>query len=100
MDKKQKIKLVFFTSKFPERSETFILSKIIGLIERGFLIHIICKEKGLYDSYRECDNATKIKKNIHVTKKSCSRRDVLFIFPWALVKCFCLAPKLCFLYLC
>ena len=36
------MKLVLVTNQFPKFSETFIVSKLLGLLDHGWDVHVIC----------------------------------------------------------
>lgn len=46
-------KIVFVVSEFPVLSETFILNKFLGLLEKGWDAHMVCTRRGRLDRKQE-----------------------------------------------
>src|SRR5207247_11112722 len=51
-------RLVLIVPSFPKLSETFILSKFLGLLERGWDVHMVCgiSEKAQYRHFPNLEN--------------------------------------------
>jgi len=65
---KQK-RIILFLSSFPELSETFIVSKFLGLLERGWDVHILCNHfnPNAWQQFPDLNQSVKIKNRVHRT---------------------------------
>jgi len=63
------IRLVMVVPGFPKLSETFILTKFLGLLERGWDVHIVCNHSDLKDwnAFRQLLENPEIKRRVYVT---------------------------------
>jgi colanic acid/amylovoran biosynthesis glycosyltransferase len=64
MDKKR---LILVVSVFPQSSETFIVSKFLGLLERGWSVHLVCSrfDKTTIRRFPQLKATPRIQRHIH-----------------------------------
>jgi colanic acid/amylovoran biosynthesis glycosyltransferase len=79
------VKVVLVVPAFPKRSETFIVNKFIGLLERGFDAHVVCNrieedDRRLFPEL----SGTAISRRIHPAWPTASRWRAAAGFPRAL----------------
>jgi colanic acid/amylovoran biosynthesis glycosyltransferase len=88
------------TSTFPQLSETFLVSKFIGLISMGWDVFMVCntsnKDQWVY--YPNLDNAD-FRKRVYKTWPHRPRWLVILLFPFAFVNCLLRNPVGSFRYL-
>ncbi len=62
-------RLVLVVPGFPKLSETFIVTKFLGLLERGWDVHVVCNHSDLKDwkVFPRLDADPEIKNRVHVT---------------------------------
>jgi colanic acid/amylovoran biosynthesis glycosyltransferase len=89
------MRLVLVVTTFPKLSETFIVSKFRGLLERGWDVHIVCSEsKDLYwDYFSEVKNCASAGRRVHKVWPHRPRWIGLLLIPVALLRCLALSYK-------
>jgi len=101
MEKQNNKRLVLILSIFPQRSETFIVSKFLGLLERGWDVHIVCnhRNKIIWNKFPELVANTEIKRRVHCTWPIQPRWLVPFLLIPALTWSLVIAPQSTWRYL-
>lgn len=81
-------RLVLIVAAFPRLSETFIVSKFLGLLERGWDVHIVCShsEDQEWQRFPVLAAHPQIKNRVVVAWPAQPRWLVVLLFPWVLVK--------------
>ena len=94
-------RLVLILSTFPQQSETFIVSKFLGLSSRGWDIHIICNQhhRNAWPLFPDLVADPTIRKQIHPAWPVEPRWLVPLLFPVSLAACLLSAPRLTCRYL-
>jgi len=67
--------VVFVTYAFPKFSETFIVSKFLGLLDRGWDVHVLCDESDPEEWCRfpDLQHRPNIRRRVHITKRRHTR---------------------------
>lgn len=94
-------RLVMVVPTFPKLSETFIVNKFLGLLDKGWDIHVVCtrSDKSEWDFFPQLAGRSGVQDRVHLSPLSDSRAGALLRLPWMLVvTCLC-APKTAFSYL-
>ncbi len=89
-------RVVLILSSFPQLSETFIVSKFLGLLEKGWDVHIVCGkvDEGQWRHFPQLRGKTDIQKRV---LKNWPVRPVwlaALLFPFALLRCFLIDARL------
>ncbi len=88
------IRIVFVVPAFPKLSETFIVSKFLGLLKRGWDVHIVCGQSAEEEWHRFSELDTKaIHRRVHVTLPTHPRWMVPLLFPVTLARALMANPK-------
>lgn len=100
MDKHTKQRLILVVPAFPRYSETFIVTKFLGLLERGWDVHIVCSEFIERDwlKFKELLGVPNIRDRIHVSWAQKPKCAALLLFIPALVWAILTKPKQTFKY--
>lgn len=96
-----KKRLVLFVSTFPQQSETFIVSKFLGLLNRGWDVHIVCNHSNSKNRIKFPDLITNDKslKRIHLNWPTQSKILVILLLPVVLIRTIIATPKSAWFYL-
>jgi colanic acid/amylovoran biosynthesis glycosyltransferase len=88
-------RVVFILSTFPKLSEAFIASKFLGLLERGWDVHIACSEidASAWEEIPDLHNQKELRRRVHVGWPDRPRWLAALLLPLALVYCLLRAPK-------
>jgi len=94
-------KVVFIIPSFPKLSETFIVSKFLGLLEQGWDVRVVCdkSDKKEWKSFQLLKNRKDIKQRIWRNWPHRPRWFAGLLIPFALMRCLCKNPKGTFYYL-
>ena len=62
-------RLVVVVPGFPKLSETFIVAKFLGLLERGWDVHVVCSHSDPKDwkAFSQLDALPDVRSRVHVT---------------------------------
>lgn len=90
-----KKRIVLVVPSFPKLSETFIVSKFLGLLTRGWDVHIVCgqSEPKEWTNFPELSKRPDIRKRVHVVWRTQPRWLAAILMPFALLRCFLCHPK-------
>jgi colanic acid/amylovoran biosynthesis glycosyltransferase len=79
---------------FPRRSETFIVSKFLGLLERGWDVHVVCgrRDDGAWATFPELTRDAGLRRRVHEAWPSNSSLEFVAFAPLALASCILAAP--------
>ena len=80
--------ILLLLPSFPKLSETFIVSKFLGLLERGWDVHVVCarSDREEWSRFPELQRRPGLRKRVHVTMPHRPRWLVALLFPVALVR--------------
>jgi glycosyltransferase involved in cell wall biosynthesis len=80
------MRIVLVVPAFPKLSETFIISKFRGLLQRGWDVHMVCSESDQdeWEWFKEFQN---LRDRVHVTWPARPRWLAALLTPLALVRC-------------
>lgn len=89
------MKIVLVVPGFPKVSETFIVSKFLGLLEQGYDIHILCRELNREDweQFPELKSRPSLKKRIHTNWRIKPRAYVPMLWAFVLLWTFLQQPR-------
>ena len=59
------MRLVLVVPRFPRLSETFIVSKFIGLAEAGWDVHVVCHEAEAWDAFPRLAARLELRRRVH-----------------------------------
>jgi colanic acid/amylovoran biosynthesis glycosyltransferase len=90
-----KARVAIVVSSFPRLSETFIVNKFLGLLERGWDVHVVCgtsleTEWVRFEQLRQ--GATRLQKRVHVTWLHRPRWLAACLVPFAFLRCLLVGP--------
>ncbi|PYJ61607.1 MAG: hypothetical protein DME24_06055 [Verrucomicrobia bacterium] len=82
-------RLVLIVPSFPKLSETFILSKFLGLLERGWDVHMVCgiSEKAQYRHFPNLENHPWARRRIRVAWPHRPRWLAGLLLPFSFLHC-------------
>jgi len=94
-------RLVLCLSNFPQLSETFIVSKFLGLLQYGWDVHIVCNhiDKETWLQFPELVTNPEAKRRVHHTWPIQPRLLAVLLFPWVMITCLLPAPAVTWRYL-
>lgn len=94
-------RIVLVVPAFPKLSETFIVSKFLGLLERGWDVHLVCRQSDPKDwaAFPELQLSSDIKQRVHVSLPHSPRLLAFLLFVPAMVRALICAPKRVWKYL-
>lgn len=89
-------RLVLYLSKFPQLSETFIVNKFLGMLDRGWDIHIVCSNfnQKAWDQFTNLKAVPNLEKKVHKAWPTQPHWLVVFLYLPALVYCLISSPRL------
>jgi colanic acid/amylovoran biosynthesis glycosyltransferase len=87
-------RLVLIVSSFPKMSETFIVSMFLGLLERGWDVHVVCgvSEPGQWRHFKELEGCLSARKRVVKTWPHRPRWLAALLAPVAFFSCFLRNP--------
>lgn len=80
------MKLLLIVPAFPKLSETFIVNQFLGLIARGWDVHIVCEQSDAME-WQYFPGLSAHKSRVHQTWPHRNFGVSAFLFPWALLDC-------------
>ena len=95
-------RIVLAVPAFPKLSETFIVSKFLGLLERGWDVHLVCRQSNPKDweAFPELHHSgSDIKQRVHVSLPHSPRWLAFLLFVPAMIRALICAPKRVWKYL-
>src|SRR5690349_5316953 len=89
ISKQRSERIVLYLSSFPRLSETFIVNKFLGLLKKGWDVHIVCSESNPrgWDNFPELSQVTNIRERVHVRWLHRPRWLAALLIPLALLRC-------------
>ncbi len=89
MDRPGRKRVVSVVSSFPALSETFVVSRVLGLLERGWDVHVVCGESKAAEWARfpELHQRGDLRRRVHVVWPHRPRWLALLLIPAALARC-------------
>jgi colanic acid/amylovoran biosynthesis glycosyltransferase len=87
-------KIVLVINDFPKLSESFILNKFLGLLTRGWDVHVVCwkSRSEEWSIAPKTVNRPAIRKRVHVNWLQHPRGLALLLLPFAIIRCVFLSP--------
>jgi colanic acid/amylovoran biosynthesis glycosyltransferase len=94
-------RIVLIVPVFPKLSETFIINKFVGLLERGWDVHVVCGEStpGELHRFSKLQNLSGVARRIHNSWPHRPRWFAAFFLPLALLRGLRHAPRTSWRYL-
>ena len=82
-------RIVLVVPVFPKLSETFIANNFLGLLQKGWDIHVVCTRSQASDwtPFIHLTSHPGIRNRVHVTWPHAPRWIEIVLFPFALLKC-------------
>src|SRR5439155_16807830 len=82
-------RLVLILPSFPKLSETFIVSKFLGLLERGWDVHVVCgmSEEAQFRHFPNLENRPEARRRIKVAWPHRPRWLAGLLMPFAFLHC-------------
>lgn len=89
------IRIAFVVPAFPKISETFIVSKFLGLLKKGWDVHIVCGRSELkeWENFPELMERRDVRKRVHTIWPTQPRWLAVMLMPFTLLRCFIRYPK-------
>jgi glycosyltransferase involved in cell wall biosynthesis len=83
-------RVVLVVPAFPRLSETFIVSKFVGLLERGWDVHVVCNksEAKNWEGFPQLAAVGSARKRVHVTWPAEPSWKASLLLPLAVLRCF------------
>lgn len=80
---------------FPRRSETFIVSKVLGLRERGWDVHVVCGsgEEGNWSTFPTLATDQDLRSRVHPTPRVAPRIIPVLTLPLVLLRTLAARPR-------
>ncbi|HOR20039.1 MAG TPA: glycosyltransferase [Brevefilum sp.] len=94
-------RLVLITAHFPQLSETFIVNKFLGLLDRGLDIYLVCShfDKATWHKFPDLANHPGVKQRVRRCFPTQPKWLVPLLFLPALLRCLLWAPRHTLIYL-
>lgn len=88
-------RIALIVPSFPKLSETFIVSKFLSLLARGWDVHVVCSqsEPKEWKNFPELTKRADIRKRVHVVWRTQPRWLAAILMPLALIRCSLRHPK-------
>ncbi len=82
-------RVVLYLSSFPRLSETFIVNKFLGLLKKGWDVHVVCSESDAreWNHFPELAQYPNIRDHVHVRWLHRPRWLAALFMPLALLRC-------------
>jgi len=89
------MKIVLVVPSFPQLSETFIVSKFLGLLEQGWDVHIVCRrsDEAAWKHFPQLNAA--LRQRVHVNWRHHPRWLAALLLPFLALRCLWQNPKGC-----
>lgn len=89
------MRIVLIVPSFPKLSETFIVAKVLGLLEQRYEIHVVCDDSSaeMWSQFPQLLAEPNLKQRVHVNWPSYSRWRFGLLFLYVLGRCLLLNPK-------
>jgi colanic acid/amylovoran biosynthesis glycosyltransferase len=80
---------------FPRVSETFIVSKFLGLLARGWDVHVVCdrQDDDAWSLFPDLNAGRGLRRRVHTAWPTEPRGRAAVLFPFALARCIAAAPR-------
>ena len=101
MTKRISPRIILYLNAFPKLSETFIVNKFLGLLEKGWDVHIVCAESDAQEwkNFPELEKYPDVRRRVHVVWMRRPLWLAAALIPIALLRCLFLSPGTTFRYL-
>ena len=86
------MRVVLVVPRFPRLSETFIVTKFLGLVEAGWDVHIVCSETETWDAFPRLAAQPELRRRVHRAWPSEPRRRAALLWLPALLLTLLRAP--------
>ncbi len=88
-------RLVLYAKAFPQRSETFIVQKFLGLLEKEWDVHIVCGRSSAkeWQLYPKLIKQNDLRQRVHVSWAARSKFVEALLIPFSFLRCLVLSPK-------
>lgn len=87
------MRLVLAVSRFPQLSETFIVSQFTGLVDAGWDVHAICSEEGSWADFPQLATRPELRRRVHRQWPHDALWKVALLWPLVLAITFMRAPR-------
>lgn len=89
-----KIKIALIVSDFPKISETFIVHKFLGLLKKGWDVHVFCSrsEAENFEKFKNLKSRFDLRQKVHKGWPLEPRPILIFLFPVLFLKILILSP--------
>jgi len=80
---------------FPKASETFIVSKVLGLLERGWDVHVVCgsSDESEWERFPQLPQTREMRRRVHVAWPHRPVWKATALVPFAVASCLAAAPS-------
>lgn len=97
----QRAKVVLLLPSFPKLSETFIVSKFLGLLDQGWDVHVVCgrSDPEEWNHFPELQRRSRLRRRVHVTMPHRPQWLAALLCPLAFIRCLVFAPQSTWRYL-
>lgn len=94
------MKIVLVVPAFPRLSETFIVSKFLGLPAQGWDVHIVCRRSDQveWECFPQLHPAAVLRRRVHVAWPHRPRWLAVLLLPFLMMRCLWQNPKGCLHY--
>src|SRR5438046_10632725 len=98
---RQRARVVLLLPSFPKLSETFIVSKFLGLLDQGWDVHVVCgrSEPEEWSRFPEMQRRSHLRQRVHVTMPHRPQWFAALLWPLAFVRCLLNSPQSTWRYL-
>jgi colanic acid/amylovoran biosynthesis glycosyltransferase len=88
------VKIVLVVSSFPKLSETFVVNKFLGLLDKGWDVHVVCStsKQAEWLHYPELEQRADLRRRVHVNSTLNPLGLVALAFPLLLLRCLIVSP--------
>lgn len=88
-------RIALIVPAFPKLSETFIVTKFLGLLEQGWDVSIVCRQSDPqeWSRFPELNQCPEAKRRVHVTWPHQPRWLAALLMPWAFLRCLSWNPR-------
>ena len=95
------MKVILLVPSFPKLSETFIVSKFLGLLNQGWDVHVVCgrSDPEEWRRFPDLQRRSRLRQRVHVTMPDRPRWLAALLCPLALIRCLVYGPQTTWRYL-
>lgn len=94
-------RLVLVVPVFPRASETFIVNKFLGLLEKGWDVHVVCdrRDDDAWSLFPDLCRDPSLRRRVHTALPVRPRWKVALLWPMAVASCLAASPATTLRYL-